>query len=405
MSNNAGTIVIQLILSKIADKDIDAVSSNLARLPLGVISSTQSDTLLSWFLNKAAEHHNTDAARTIVSAFDMARIRVDPLPAITQLFLNTSLSRDTLLFTLNCFPEKQPLDYFIDLVNMSGDLLALKAAALIITAFPTISSTDWALLLSLTDRDPESEPEEEDAYPNQMLRVFLQAKVAETGVCTKRPEWVQDFSIEDIPHVPDTIPSVKEGVELLLEAIEKQQINIISGVDGESVDVRQSNEVKETLISQYAISTIAEKIQMLFPVKEMEPFDDTIIFREFGPLNTMYTISAEPPDPAHECSKHGGCRMFTCTEFEQMYADGDAIDIMAIEEQTDNIDWFRKSCDKCLKPINHRHFAIRQPLCHGGWMGCFCSIDCMKEGVTDPHIALMIGRMQEQLSVIGIRHR
>jgi hypothetical protein len=195
-------------------------------------------------------------------------------------------------------------------------------------------------------------------------------------------------------------------------------------------------EIKEQLISQYAISTITEKIQMLSQVKHIDPFDDIPIFREFGPVNTIYTVSNAPPDPNHPCSKYGGCRMLICTEFEQMHVDGEEIDVMAIDEYDDHsetssyeytpygstdtivekinvstigtpinhIDWYRKSCDICLKPIPRKHYAVRRPLLHGGWIGCYCA-DCLKLTVTNPQEAVIVGRVLEQLDVIGIRDR
>lgn len=406
MSNNRGLLVIQLILSKIVDKDNDAVTENLAKLPLSVLSQNDSDLLTATFLKQAAEHANNEAARTIISAFDLARIRIDPLPAITQLFLNTSLSREALVFTINCFPEKNPIDFYVDLVNMSGDLLALKAAGVINTVFPEMKSEDWITLLNLTNNDPDED--DEDGYPNQMLRAFFQTKVAETGATAARPSWIIDHPQEELEPVPDNIPSVKEGVELLLDDLVRRNVSIVAteGTEkDEHVDIRHGNEVKETLISQYAISTIMERIQLLSPIRQIPLFNDSPLFREFGPVNTIYTLSSNTIDLNHPCSKHGGCRMLICTEFEQMYSDGDDIDVMAIYDHIANIDWFRKSCDVCLTTIPYRHYAIRQPLRHGGWRGCFCSMDCMKTDVTDPNIAIMIGRMQEQLDVIGIRHR
>ena len=84
---NSGMIVIQLILSKIADGDNQAVQNNLARLPLAVIPSTQSETLISWFLTECMTHNNVEASRIIIDVFDTSRIRIDPLPALISISL------------------------------------------------------------------------------------------------------------------------------------------------------------------------------------------------------------------------------------------------------------------------------------------------------------------------------
>lgn len=420
------SLVINLVLQKIAEFDNQGLVDNLSRLPITLIPSPSSDTLIDSFLTECMKQNNVPAARIIIEIFDSFRIRVDPLPALTQLLLNTCISRDVLLFTINCFPEKRPLDFFVDLINMDGDILALKAAGLLDTIFPNISSEDWNILYHLTDTDLD----DEDEYPNQMLRCFFETKLSETGSCISKPSWVRNYPVVDILPAPDNIPTVKEAIDLLLIDLNKRRIT------NESVDIQHSSEIKERLISQYAISTIFEKIQMLSPVKHIPPFDDVAMFREFGPVNSIYTVTNTPLDPNHPCSHNGGCRMFTCTEFEQLHFDGEEIDVMAIDEYNDHIerstyeytpygqsdkvlepitittvgspihriDWFRKSCDFCGKRISHKHHAVRQPLIHGGWRGCYCS-DCLKFSVTDPNQAIMVGRVLEQLDVIGIRDR
>lgn len=397
---NQGVLVIQLILAKIADNDTKAVTENLSRLPLAVVGKDQAETLLSWFLNQATKSMNVEAAREIIITFDRERIRVDPLPAITNMFLNPSLSREVLSFVVSCFPEKSPIDFFVDLINMGDDVSALKTAGILTTYFPNLTGDDWDTLVKLTDNV------EEEEYENQLLRAFFQSKAAETGQCAERPVWIRDDLNEpEIQEIPTDLPTVKEAIDLLLADLHKQKIRTTSNTDGDDHDIHHELELKETLISQYAISSIVEKIHMLSQVKEIPMFNDIPLFQEFGPVNTIYTLSPALIDPQHECCKYGGCRMLLCTEFEQMYTDGDEIDLMAADDQVYIQDWFRGSCDKCIKKIQRRHYAIRRPLRHGGWCGCYCSIDCMKEDIDDPNVAVMVGRIQEQLTVMGIRER
>lgn len=396
--SNQGALVIQLILSKIADGDNKAVKENLNRLPLGVIAKSQAETVLAWFLNQAVKSSNTEAVRVIIEAFDISRIRVDPLPAITNIFLNTSLSREVLIFTISCFPEKTSVDYYIDLINMGDDVTALKAAGIINTYFPDISHETWNTLFGLT------EDVEEEEYENQLLREYFRVKLAESGTFSRRPDWVQTNLPESIIQpITEEIPTVKEAVDLLIADLQKK-IVVSDNSSEDQKDFNIESELRETLISQYAISSVIEKIQMLAPVKPLPIINDIPLFQEFGPVNTIYTLRPSLIDPTDNCSKYGGCRMFLCNEFEQMYNDGDEIDIMTADDQI-NIDWFRRSCDKCLRKISKRHYAIRQPLRHGGWRGCYCSFECMEDDIDNSQTAVMVGRVKEQLSVIGIRDR
>lgn len=72
------------------------------------------------------------------------------------------------------------------------------------------------------------------------------------------------------------------------------------------------------------------------------------------------------------CSETGGHRMLYCNHFE-------------IDEDTNHesgYDWYLgadKSCMKCRNYIPVREWAVRYPLNNGGWMGCFCSWDCVSK--------------------------
>jgi hypothetical protein len=387
--------VIQLILSNIEKGNNQAVVTNLDRLSsIGKLPRDQAEILLSWFLQRATEKSNEEAAQIIIRKFDLARMEVDPLPAITYIFLNSHLSREVTAFTISCFPEKMPIDFFVDLVNMNDDTVAVKAASVITSYFPSISADDWKLLVSLTDKEDDQDEDEDEDYENPLLRAYFQSKLDEICDCAKRPDWIRsDIAEVAILEVPEHIPSVKEAVDLLLEDMAKQNIA-----------VTDRDEAKRLLISQYAISSAIEKIQMLSHIKEIPMFDDTAIFQEHGPVNTCYTVSLNLIDFSHKCEKYGGCRMFLCTEFETQDENGEPFDFMA-DDGREISDWFRKYCDTCNKRISQRHHAVRQPLLHGGWKGCYCSLECLREEVDDPFSAVMVGRMQEQLNVIGIRDR
>src|SRR2546422_425143 len=111
--------IIQGILGKI-DKN-QPIIDDLQLLPLGILSKDKADTLLCHFLNQCVKSHNISATQSVIDAFDEARARVDPLPAITNIFLNPSLHRDVLQFTISCFPTKEPSGFFLDLINMGDD--------------------------------------------------------------------------------------------------------------------------------------------------------------------------------------------------------------------------------------------------------------------------------------------
>jgi hypothetical protein len=308
-----------------------------------------------------------------------------------NIFLNAHLSREVLTFVLEAFPEKAPIDFFVDLVNMGDDAGALKVAGILSTFLTELSGEDWALLVKLTD------DVEEEEYENQLLRAYFQTKAAETGSVGRRPDWIRaELAEPKLTPVPPDIPTVAEAVDLLLAGLIKKGIRIVPE------KTNQEHNLKELLILQYSLAPIQEKIRMLTELKPLPPFDDTTLFQEFGPVNTIYSPSSSLGDPTHECVKYGGCRMLLCKEFESVDVNGDDVDVMADEVHIH--DWFRGSCDHCLKKIARRNYAVRLPLCHGGWQGCFCSLECLRE-IVDYHEELMMSFMETQLTTIGIRER
>lgn len=388
---------IRVILANIRDNELDSLKSNLSLLPLESISHDKSDTLIAWFLNEAYKTSNKESVKAILYEFDLKRIHIEPLPAISNMFLNPNISHDVLKFVTSCVPEKQPIDYFCDLVNMRDDTSAIKVGAKLLTIFRDLSNDEWKLLHIMT------QDTEDEEYPNQMLKQFFETKALETGAPISKPVWVRNYDKIDLVPIPN-IPNVKEAVELLIQDFKKHKIGLIDSENSHTT-VDNNNQVQETLISQYCISSISEKIQMLSSIIKIDSFDDTGYFREYGPVNTQYTFHQDLLDNT-ECSKYGGCRMFLCKEFEIMRTDGEEIDILAVEEQCNIADWFRGSCDKCLKTIPKRCYCVRQPLKHGGWRGCYCSFECMEQDANnDPQVLLMIGRIKEQLNIIGIRDR
>ena len=68
---------------------------------------------------------------------------------------------------------------------------------------------------------------------------------------------------------------------------------------------------------------------------------------------------------------YGGPRMFYDTTRET-----DETDQVRITE------WFTGNCEECSKKIDSYRYAVRRPLMRGGWVGCFCSFDCVKKSIT-----------------------
>ena len=374
--------MLKTIISFIRSGDLERVIENLDDLNFSIISKSQSNRYVAELLHEAIETLSCEMVRNILLEVEVLRSHIDQLPEITNIFINPFLDRDEILFIVTCIPEKTALDYLVDVINTDDEDLALEAAKMIFDIFPKISKDDWHILLQLTEDDEDDEP-----YQNQSLRNFFIDRLKKSELT--KPSWVVTVPQSDeLDTINDAISKnmipVNEAVDMIIANMEKQKI---------IKHDENMEELRNVLISQYSISSTIEKMEMV----QKQMIDDRPLFQEYGPVNTIYTLQPYHIDNDNPCTKHGGCRMLLCNEFEQ--SDHDIMD------DDFQIDWFRGKCDKCQKPIGRPHYAIREPLLQGGFMGCYCSFACLESIADNPKTALMIGRMKEQLEVIGIRDR
>lgn len=256
-------------------------------------------------------------------------------------------------FVTSCYPDKTQVDFLVDLINLHDD----KVAKAVAPKLPVnkITSKTWVILKEIVEEDDEA--------------VFLKQFVKENG--TKKPYWVKKFKRVSLPEIPDSLPTPHEALQLLSEYFDK---------------FVTEGDARETFISQYSLSTVIEKIQLLSEVKQLEIVNDIPLFREYGPVNALYSVVKHTCD--HPCSKNGGCRMLLCNEFEDTDTDTDEIS-----------DWFTGVCEECNSIISSFWHALRMPLKHGGWKGCFCSFQCLLEKGNP----VIIEKLKEQIETIGIR--
>ena len=95
---------------------------------------------------------------------------------------------------------------------------------------------------------------------------------------------------------------------------------------------------------------------------------DLWLFRLFGLSNPLVNQDLTRPGKSN---LYGGCRMFLCDVFD--YDDEDHY----------VKDWFTGVCESCHLRIAHRWYALRKPRAHGGWLGEFCSWDCVRESMVE----------------------
>jgi hypothetical protein len=121
--------------------------------------------------------------------------------------------------------------------------------------------------------------------------------------------------------------------------------------------------------------------------------NDPELSKILGPCNPCITGNAFN---ISECSRFGGCRMFTCNDRE----DRDDDEIIVPERS-----WFTGKCMSCDLIISKYCYATRRPTIDGGWSGCYCSNICMLANIELPSEVEVTQLMMEQFKDITIYDR
>jgi hypothetical protein len=199
------------------------------------------------------------------------------------------------------------------------------------------------------------------------------------------PPWVNIQDGENLSLLDNAIHgSVEEmSQDQLLEIIERgqeifHQLDQKDNIQGKDVSLNLSDALKSAL-SSYS---------------DFEDPDGVLATRLFGPVNRFMDRNC--------ISKPGPCHMLECICLVK--EDGFMEDEI-IDKKYNN--WFIGKCQVCLKKIANLSHALRIPEEDGGWRGCYCCIECIKEDVLiqNEKFNLRVNLMLNALQETGIMDR
>jgi len=355
------------------------------------------------------------------------------LPVRALLFTLPQVSEKVLRMVAANYPDKTLVTYLLALLK--GDSLPETriAAERLLMVYPP---QDYPLRLWQELAQMVEELEADNEGGNAVMREFINEQLREHETFAPKPEWVQDFGLDILGRIPPgllpreelalpssseleppspppvafCLPSVEEAVNILTARFQRPGARAGAFIDEEGIFSARLEEEREKARDLYIRADRAGRVALLRPVmaeKQAEELslDDTL-HRILGPAHPTAGARFDEAE-ASPCAHHGGCRMFTCVEFEN-YDEYGIVDEDSEGVIGPGLDWFTESCDHCFRRIRHRHWAVRKPLMYGGWKGCFCSWKCVAETIEDPREDLIIGMagyMEAQMKMIGIQDR
>lgn len=303
----------------------------------------------------------------------------------------------------------------------------------------------YRILLAQIDKQRQ----EEESY-NHVVKEILERKLDEVSNYVDAPEWIVTF-YDVIPHEDDPrleiteemaigsmLPTSQEAADAVLEKIEGIPTHLLTIQEPTIKETLKEEKLKTTLsfqtkgkektacplltttqkkalqeakkqlkdafIMAYNAASLRKKVELLgdlaHEISEEIIEKDEFLFSILGPANPIYGMLL---DPESICCRYGGCRMFTCVDFDNE----DEFGIIAEENPQEYIEWFTGACEACHNKIAKKIYALRRPLTFGGWKGTFCSFKCLRSVVPMNDVLNhgLINHIEEQLLETGIQDR
>lgn len=385
--------VLKVAMEAIANNDIERLEQQLYLISFKYeLEQLESMVLLNMMLTTAMTHQNSEVVLPILEAWNNHLPIYEDVSLFTTLMLYPVVDVGALRFVATSLVNVSFLEVMDELRLLDDSDTTAIACQRALEVFGPQSQEVYqvAYLNAGGTLDPEQAVQNPDNL-NQAVLAFLSNLLK--PMMAPKPEWVsQDEKPEDIifqlspPPIPEQTLTLEEQVDL-----------VTAGLQASGLTLADREESIEAVTAILKSATEEQKMELLRPVLEKEQLDslqgDRELFRLLGPANPLY-------DSNNQQLAFGGCRMFSCQLFDYD------------EENMEYYDWFNGLCDTCHKGIARRQYALRMPIASGGWVGCYCSFQCLRRGIDQreednrrPELAirLMVDNIEQQIKDIGIQ--
>lgn len=396
VETNIEKVRINMIGDHIASYEHENLKYILHTVPLLQMTKAQQNSYLLFVLKSGYEIQDFEVAKIAIEIWQQYNPGEEKYPITTSLYL------------IQESPEYiQILKYVDSALNLSYAYHAYK-----LTAFDSNAQISVAVdrLEKIYGEQPANlyksiydmciEEYEKTGLCNTELLVYMEQKYRENAEVADTPSYMIS---EDPFYFPfhSELMSIIDGTQepstdVMSEELDEQLLQYITGqldLIPEGLLIGGKENAQKTLVENFKSITTEEKLEQSKGLQT-----DIELFRILGPANPGILEGGVSDDFDCPCMKYGGHRMFTCYEYENYDADGEIIDESILyNKDYDSIDWFRGSCDNCLKSILFKQRAVRMPVLDaGGWKGCYCSWDCVIEDVIGgPEASLLVTMIKQ----------
>jgi hypothetical protein len=201
--------------------------------------------------------------------------------------------------------------------------------------------------------------------------------------------------VDDIISEICTLDTMEQSVNLLMNGLERHGIDILDREKTRDLLYDKLSNMKDEDRLKYLSAFIIEEI------KENES-----LFHILGPMNHQdIPFDSIKRSNRSRCDKYYGCRMLYCECFEFHLKDPET-DQELTSCSDDAPGWFKGHCEKCSRKIPKRCYAVRCPLEKGGWLGTYCSWNCLYlSGNGDETTEELISRYEKEMNEKKIMDR
>lgn len=385
---------VKLFFESISARSKALIEKSFDVLRINLLPAESQDKLLHMVVSLCTDAGDKEVMKLIFDLWTTVYPDTERIPIYITLLYDNVYTLDELLFVFDVFDE-------LTFIN------AIDSLAGAVDSDVTVAAADKLINMYM--------PDEENTFrcaaaiarekSNVRLEEFMMNRVALVSAYADIPSWVKTFmdgdEVPDEDQIVEIIASSEFNDSTAFNQWEQVVAASKTNLSEHGLSIMDNVKTEETMKELLIISD-EEFNKVLFgslgigEISDDDVDNDILLFRLLGPKNPVR-------DQEIDTQEYGGERMFLSVANEYGDGDGNFDDV----EEHDSIPWFvwfHGHCDSCKKRIREYWHAVRKPEPYGGWIGAYCSWECVtKESEND--VLFTIDIFSEQMGRIGIQDR